>query len=114
MKSHIINIFIYNYNFFHINLSIFYISIIIVTLINWIIIITLQIVTTLAGIVFYPYDTVRKRMMMQSGRSKTDTIYANTLDCWIEVVKTEGVDAFFKSTLPNILHGTGDALVLTL
>ncbi|CAK9797529.1 ADP,ATP carrier protein [Anthophora quadrimaculata] len=73
-----------------------------------------QIVTTTAGIISYPFDTVRRRMMMQSGLKKTDVMYKNTLDCWVKTAKTEGVGAFFKGSLSNILRGTGGALVLTL
>lgn len=72
-----------------------------------------EIVTTAAGIVSYPFDTVRRRMMMQSGRSKTDVMYKNTLDCWIKITRTEGSRAFFKGAFSNILRGTGGALVLT-
>lgn len=53
-------------------------------------------------------------MMMQSGRSKTEVMYKNTLDCWIKTAKAEGVGAFFKGSLSNVLRGTGGALVLTL
>ena len=74
----------------------------------------LQIVTTMAGIISYPFDTVRRRMMMQSGLSKSEIMYKNTLDCWIKTAKTEGIGAFFKGSLSNILRGTGGALVLTL
>ncbi|XP_014467857.1 PREDICTED: ADP,ATP carrier protein-like [Dinoponera quadriceps] len=73
-----------------------------------------QVVTALAGIVSYPFDTVRRRMMMQSGRSKTDILYKNTLDCWVKITKNEGPGAFFKGAFSNILRGTGGALVLTL
>uniref|UniRef100_UPI002FC95DA9 MC/SLC25 family protein n=1 Tax=Halalkalibacter flavus TaxID=3090668 RepID=UPI002FC95DA9 len=38
-------------------------------LISWAI---AQVVTTCAGIISYPFDTVRRRMMMQSGRAKAD------------------------------------------
>lgn len=68
----------------------------------------------MAGIVSYPFDTVRRRMMMQSGRSKTDIMYKNTLDCWIKIMRNEGPGAFFKGAFSNILRGTGGALVLTL
>lgn len=68
----------------------------------------------MAGIISYPFDTVRRRMMMQSGRSKTEMMYKNTLDCWIKTAKAEGVGAFFKGAFSNILRGTGGALVLTL
>ena len=52
--------------------------------------------------------------MMQSGRSKADIMYKNTLDCWIKITKSEGPKAFFKGAFSNILRGTGGALVLTL
>lgn len=69
-----------------------------------------QAVTTVAGIVSYPFDTVRRRMMMQSGRA--DKMYKNTIDCWVKIAKTEGRNAFFKGAFSNILRGTGGALVL--
>lgn len=71
-----------------------------------------QTVTTVAGIVSYPFDTVRRRMMMQSGRS--DKMYKNTMDCWAKIYKTEGGNAFFKGAFSNVLRGTGGALVLVL
>lgn len=73
-----------------------------------------QTVTTFAGIMSYPFDTVRRRMMMQSGRAKADIMYKNTLDCWMKIYKTEGGAAFFKGAFSNILRGTGGALVLVL
>lgn len=74
----------------------------------------LQVVTTVAGIVSYPFDTVRRRMMMQSGRAKSDILYKNTLHCWATIYKTEGGSAFFKGAFSNVLRGTGGALVLVL
>lgn len=71
-----------------------------------------QAVTTMSGIVSYPFDTVRRRMMMQSGRAKGDIMYKNTLDCWVKIAKTEGGSAFFKGAFSNVLRGTGAALVL--
>ncbi|XP_014216663.1 ADP/ATP translocase 3-like [Copidosoma floridanum] len=69
-------------------------------------------VTTASGFVSYPFDTVRRRMMMQSGRPVEERMYKNTLDCWIKILKTEGPSAFFKGAFSNILRGTGGALVL--
>jgi len=69
-----------------------------------------QTVTTVAGIVSYPFDTVRRRMMMQSGRA--DKMYKNTIDCWVKIAKGEGRMGFFKGAFSNILRGTGGALVL--
>lgn len=78
-------------------------------LIKWMI---AQVVTTASGIVSYPFDTVRRRMMMQSGRAKSDIMYKNTIDCWAKIYKAEGGKAFFKGALSNVLRGTGGALVL--
>lgn len=71
-----------------------------------------QVVTICSGILSYPFDTVRRRMMMQSGRAKADIMYKNTLDCWVKISKQEGSRAFFKGALSNVFRGTGGALVL--
>jgi len=42
-----------------------------------------QTVTVSAGIASYPLDTVRRRLMMQSGRS--DILYKNTWDCFLKI-----------------------------
>jgi len=73
-----------------------------------------QTVTTVAGIVSYPFDTVRRRIMMQSGRAVADRTYKGTIDCWSKIAKNEGPRAFFKGAFSNILRGTGSALVLVL
>jgi len=69
-------------------------------------------VETAAGIIAYPFDTVRRRMMMQAGRS--DIIYKNTMDCWRKILVNEGPTAYFKGCFSNILRGTGGAIVLVL
>lgn len=74
----------------------------------------LQVVTTVAGIVSYPFDTVRRRMMMQSGRAKGDILYKGTMHCWATIAKQEGTGAFFKGAFSNVLRGTGGAFVLVL
>ncbi|RKP10602.1 ADP/ATP translocase [Thamnocephalis sphaerospora] len=74
---------------------------------NWAI---AQVVTTGAGIISYPFDTVRRRMMMQAGRG--EILYTSTMDCWRKLAAAEGYRAFFKGAFSNILRGTGGALVL--
>jgi len=69
-----------------------------------------QFVTVSAGICSYPLDTIRRRLMMQSGRS--DVMYKNTLDCFYKILQNEGPGAFFKGALSNVLRRTGGALVL--
>lgn len=73
-----------------------------------------QAVTTVSGIISYPFDTVRRRMMMQSGLSKNERMYKNTIHCWGKIAKTEGPKAFFKGALSNVFRGTGGAFVLVL
>jgi solute carrier family 25 (adenine nucleotide translocator) protein 4/5/6/31 len=71
-----------------------------------------QVVTGISGLVSYPLDTVRRRMMMQSGRK--DVMYTGTFDCVRKVYHNEGGKAFFKGALSNILRGMGASLVLVL
>merc|ERR1712002_698509 len=73
-----------------------------------------QCVTTVSGIISYPFDTVRRRLMMQSGRKGGDIVYKGTIDCWKKIAKTEGPRAFFKGALSNVIRGTGGALVLVM
>uniref|UniRef100_A0A452DTZ1 ADP/ATP translocase n=1 Tax=Capra hircus TaxID=9925 RepID=A0A452DTZ1_CAPHI len=73
-----------------------------------------QSVTAVAGLTSYPFDTVRRRMMMQSGRKGTDIMYTGTLDCWRKIARDEGAKAFFKGAWSNVLRGMGGAFVLVL
>lgn len=71
-----------------------------------------QAVTAMAGVISYPFDTVRRRLMMQSGSK--EKMYAGTLDCWGKIMRDEGMGAFFKGAWSNVLRGAGGALVLVL
>ncbi|XP_047041016.1 ADP/ATP translocase 1-like [Helicoverpa zea] len=73
-----------------------------------------QSVTTFAGICSYPLDTVRRRMMMQSGVPPEQRQYKSTAHCWAVILKNEGGRAFFKGAFSNVLRGTGGAFVLVL
>lgn len=72
-----------------------------------------QSVTISAGIISYPFDTVRRRMMMMSGRKAKEEIqYKNTIDCWFKILRNEGIKGFFKGAWANVIRGAGGALVL--
>jgi len=73
-----------------------------------------QLVTTVAGVVSYPFDTVRRRIMMQAGKPADQKVYKNTVDCWAKIAKNEGVKAFFHGALSNAIRGSGGAIVLVL
>ncbi|RKP14536.1 ADP/ATP translocase, partial [Piptocephalis cylindrospora] len=74
---------------------------------NWAI---AQVLPTGSGIISYPFDTVRRRMMMQAGRG--EILYTSTIDCFRKLYSAEGTPAFFRGAFSNVLRGTGGALVL--
>ncbi|KAA8525152.1 hypothetical protein F0562_006984 [Nyssa sinensis] len=71
-----------------------------------------QAVTTSAGLLSYPMDTVRRRMMMQSGLERP--MYRSTLDCWRKIYRAEGVASFYRGALSNMFRSTGAAAILVL
>ena len=71
-----------------------------------------QVVTTFSGLLSYPLDTVRRRLMMQSGQK--EILYNGTADCFLKIYSKEGPKAFFKGALSNIFRGAGASLVLVL
>merc|ERR1711920_447964 len=66
-------------------------------------------VTVSAGLLSYPIDTIRRRMMMTSGEAVK---YSGSLDCTMQIMKTEGISSFFKGAGANILRGMAGAGVL--
>jgi solute carrier family 25 (adenine nucleotide translocator) protein 4/5/6/31 len=66
-------------------------------------------VTVSAGLVSYPVDTIRRRMMMTSGEAVK---YSGSLDCFFKILKNEGVASLFKGAGANILRGVAGAGVL--
>uniref|UniRef100_A0A2K6QL83 ADP/ATP translocase n=1 Tax=Rhinopithecus roxellana TaxID=61622 RepID=A0A2K6QL83_RHIRO len=73
-------------------------------LVSWMI---AQTVTAMAGVVSYPFDTVQRQMMTQSGRKGADVMYTGTTDCWRKIFRDEVAKAFFKGAWSNVLRGMG-------
>jgi len=67
-----------------------------------------------AGYASYPFDTVRRRLQMQSEKPKEQWLYKGTGDCFTKIAKSEGINAFFKGAGANALRTVGSALVLVL
>merc|ERR1719414_2422018 len=67
-----------------------------------------------AGYASYPFDTVRRRLQMQSEKPKEEWVYSGTADCFGKIIKDEGVGALFKGAGANALRTVGAALVLVL
>jgi len=73
-----------------------------------------QFCTTTSGLLSYPFDTVRRRMMMDSGRAANERFYSSTINCFNQILAKEGGKAFFKGALSNVFRGVGASLVLVL
>ena len=67
-----------------------------------------------AGYASYPFDTVRRRLQMQSEKPKEEWLYKGTADCFAKIMKEEGMAAMFKGAGANALRTVGSALVLVL
>ncbi|XP_057952452.1 ADP,ATP carrier protein ER-ANT1 isoform X2 [Malania oleifera] len=66
-------------------------------------------ITTVSGVCAYPFDTLRRRMMLTSGqRSK----YRNGLHALREIIRLEGFSALFRGVSANMLLGMAGAGVL--
>lgn len=73
-----------------------------------------QSVAITAGYASYPFDTVRRRLQMQSEKPKEEWTYKGTGDCFKKVFAEGGVPAFFKGAGANALRTVGSAMVLVL
>jgi len=61
----------------------------------------------------YPFDTVRRRLQMQSEKPVEEHLYKGTMDCFKKVAAEEGLVAgLYKGFLANVVRSVGGALVL--
>jgi len=67
------------------------------------------VVTIVSGLMSYPIDTIRRRMMMTSGAAVK---YKSSLDCGVQVIRNEGFMSLMKGAGANILRGVAGAGVL--
>jgi len=63
-------------------------------------------VTVTAGLASYPIDTIRRRMMMTSGQAVK---YKGSVDCFLQILRNEGMSSLFKGAGANILRGMAGA-----
>ena len=66
-------------------------------------------VTVTSGLLSYPLDTIRRRMMMTSGQAVK---YKGSIDCTLQILKNEGAMSMMKGAGANILRGVAGAGVL--
>lgn len=67
-------------------------------------------VTVTSGLISYPVDTIRRRMMMTSGQAVK---YKGAIDCASQIIKNEGFNSMMKGAGANILRGVAGAGVLS-
>jgi len=60
----------------------------------------------------YPFDTVRRRMMLESEKPKEKRVYKGSLDCFFSVLKKEGAPGMYKGMIPELFRGVGGSLVI--
>merc|ERR1711937_489469 len=60
----------------------------------------------------YPFDTVRRRLQMESEKPMDQRLYKGTLDCVRVIVASEGIGGLYKGLVADIVRGAGAALVL--
>jgi len=63
-------------------------------------------VTVTSGLISYPVDTIRRRMMMTSGQAEK---YSGSVDCFVKIMKKEGFMSLMKGAGANILRGIAGA-----
>ncbi|KAL6552590.1 ADP,ATP carrier protein ER-ANT1 [Orobanche hederae] len=66
-------------------------------------------VTTVSGVVAYPFDTLRRRMMLTSGQPVK---YSSAMHAFLEIIRIEGFAALFRGVTANMLLGVAGAGVL--
>lgn len=60
----------------------------------------------------YPFDTVRRRMMLQSEKPVSERLYKSSVDCFNQVLKKEGMKGMYKGMVPELFRGVGGSLVI--
>jgi solute carrier family 25 (adenine nucleotide translocator) protein 4/5/6/31 len=61
----------------------------------------------------YPFDTIRRRMMLDSDKPAEERMYQSAVDCCMKVSKNEGLGGMYKGLVPELFRGLGGPLVLT-
>jgi solute carrier family 25 (adenine nucleotide translocator) protein 4/5/6/31 len=60
----------------------------------------------------YPFDTVRRRMMLESEKPVAARTYKGSMDCFFTVLKNEGAGGMYKGMVPELFRGVGGSLVI--
>jgi len=61
----------------------------------------------------YPFDTIRRRMMLESEKPPEQRQYKSGVHCFRLVLANEGLPGMYKGLVPELFRGIGGPLVLT-
>jgi len=62
----------------------------------------------------YPFDTIRRRLMLESEKPAAERTYKSGIDCAIKVMKSEGLPGMYKGVFPEIFRGFGGVMVVVV
>jgi len=62
----------------------------------------------------YPFDTVRRRMMLESEKPVEKRQYKGSFDCFRQVLAKEGTKGMYKGMVPELFRGVGGSLVVVI
>jgi len=60
----------------------------------------------------YPFDTVRRRMMLESEKPVAQRLYKGSWHCFVSVFQKEGAKGMYKGMVPELFRGVGGSLVI--
>eukprot|EP01038_Epipyxis_sp_PR26KG_P015754 gene15754-21330_t len=73
-----------------------------------------QVSTIVVLFASYPFDTISRRLQMQSMNPKSEWLYRGTIDCFLRIIKEEGATAFYKGAGADFLRAVGYSLTLVV
>jgi solute carrier family 25 (mitochondrial adenine nucleotide translocator), member 4/5/6/31 len=76
-----------------------------------------QVSTNTAGLVVYPFDTVRRNLVLQSAKGAEGSKYlkdGSALQCARRLYAENGIKGLYAGCLINLMRGFGSSLVLVL
>merc|ERR1719223_2452833 len=70
------------------------------------------IAATLARSAILPFNSVRRRLMLESDKPVADRLYRGAFHCAGEIMKNEGLTGMYKGLGPEFFRGMGGSLVI--
>lgn len=76
-----------------------------------------QSVTTVAGTLCYPLDTIKRRMMIQNKHHSSNDVgghvaYRSGYHAFVSIMKVEGVRGLFSGLSANLIRGLSGPILL--